>query len=90
MNTLLAILKVADSRRDVIVTGGLYHRFPWRHLPPPPPGEVVMQDYYLLLDEIFKVQMGCYPSIKSVLKEDYFCSKVLDERAPVYPSEKLL
>ena len=37
MNTLLAILKVTDARRDVILAGGLYHRFPWRHLPPPPP-----------------------------------------------------
>ena len=27
MNTLLAILKVADARRDVILAGGLYHRF---------------------------------------------------------------
>ena len=34
MNTLLAILKVTDARRDVILAGGLYHRFPWRHLPP--------------------------------------------------------
>ena len=34
INTLLAILKVTDARRDVILTGGLYHRFPWRHLPP--------------------------------------------------------
>ena len=33
MNTLLAILKVADARRDVILAGGLYHRFHWRHLP---------------------------------------------------------
>ena len=36
MNTLLVILKVTDARRDVILEGGLYHRFPWRHLPPPP------------------------------------------------------
>ena len=36
MNTLLAILKVTDARRDVILAGGLYHRFPWRHLPPHP------------------------------------------------------
>ena len=36
MNTLLAILKVTAARRDVILAGGLYHRFPWRHLPPPP------------------------------------------------------
>ena len=34
MNTLLAILKVTDARRDVILAGGLCHRFPWRHLPP--------------------------------------------------------
>ena len=34
MNTLLAILKVTDTRRDVILAGGLYHRFPWRHLSP--------------------------------------------------------
>ena len=36
MNTLLAILKVTDARLDVILAGGLNHRFPWRHLPPPP------------------------------------------------------
>ena len=35
MNTSLAILKVTDARRDVTLAGGLYHRFPWRHLPPP-------------------------------------------------------
>ena len=35
MNTLLAILKVTDARRDVILAGGLFHRFPWRHPPPP-------------------------------------------------------
>ena len=34
MNTLLAILKVTDARRDVILARGLYHRFPWRHLSP--------------------------------------------------------
>ena len=38
MNTLLAILIVTDARRDVILVGGLYHRFPWRHLPFPLPG----------------------------------------------------
>ena len=36
MNTLLAILKVTDARRDVILEDGLNHRFPWRHLTPPP------------------------------------------------------
>ena len=34
MNTMLDILKVTDARRDVILAGGLSHRFPWRHLPP--------------------------------------------------------
>ena len=34
MNTLLAILKVTDARRDVILAGGVYHRVRWRHLPP--------------------------------------------------------
>ena len=36
MNTLLAILKGTDARCDVILAGGLYHRFPWTHFPPPP------------------------------------------------------
>ena len=35
MNTLLAILKVIDARRDVILEGGLSHLFAWRYLPPP-------------------------------------------------------
>ena len=33
MNTLLAILKGTDARRDVILASGLYRRFPWRHRP---------------------------------------------------------
>ena len=37
MNILLAILKVTDASRDVILAGGLQHRFLWRHLFPPPP-----------------------------------------------------
>ena len=37
MNTLLAILKVKDARRKVILASELYQRFPWRHLRPPPP-----------------------------------------------------
>ena len=36
MNTLLAILKVIDARRDVTLAGGLNHRFPWTPLLPPP------------------------------------------------------
>ena len=34
MKTLLAILKGTDARCDVILAGGVYHRFPWRHFPP--------------------------------------------------------
>ena len=33
MNTLLAILKVIDARRDVILAGRLSHLFAWRYLP---------------------------------------------------------
>ena len=34
MDTLLAIFKVTDARRDVILAGGFYHRFPWTPSPP--------------------------------------------------------
>ena len=34
VNTLFTILKVTNARRDVILVGGLNHRFPWRHHPP--------------------------------------------------------
>ena len=30
MNAFLAIFKVTDAKRDVILAGGLYHRFPPR------------------------------------------------------------
>ena len=33
MNTLLAILKVTDARRDVILAGGLNDRFLWTPRP---------------------------------------------------------
>ena len=48
MNTLLTILKVTDARRDVILAGGLYHRFPWRHLPPLPCFQVLLQGNHSL------------------------------------------
>ena len=44
MNTLLAILKVTDARRDVILAGGLYYRLPWRDLPPWPNPTNLRQD----------------------------------------------
>ena len=40
---LLTILKVSNARRDVILAGGLYHRFPRRHPSSPPPPD---QDFY--------------------------------------------
>ena len=46
MNTLLAILKVIDARRDVILAGGLNHLFAWRHLPPTPPARKDFFYYY--------------------------------------------
>ena len=49
MNTLLAILKVTDARRDVVLAGGLYHRFPWRHLPPLAQGLFARPSLYLKL-----------------------------------------
>ena len=51
MNTLLTILKVTDARRDVILTGGLNQRFPWRHLPPLPLA-VTNLYYYLPLKNV--------------------------------------
>ena len=49
MNTLLAILKVTDARRDVVLAGGLYHRFPWRHLFPLAQGLFARPSLYLKL-----------------------------------------
>ena len=46
LNTLLAILKVTDARRDVILAGGLCHRFPWRHSSPPPLGRLDIDVLY--------------------------------------------
>ena len=54
MNSLLAILKVTDARRDVILVGELYKRFPWIHLAPHPldGGKHVLGDKHL---------GGCHP-----------------------------
>ena len=46
MNTLLAILKVTDARRDVVLAGGLYQRFPWRHLPSPALGISFITNFF--------------------------------------------
>ena len=64
MNTLLVILKVTDARRDVILAGGLYHRFPWRHLPPPPPPPAyapLMSLTWIIAKGT--IPPGCYPII---------------------------
>ena len=52
-NTLLAILKVTHARRDVRLAGGLYHRFPWRHLPRTP----------LFISHDFRKEHGTWLSI---------------------------
>ena len=49
MNTLLAILKVLDARRDAILAGGLNHLFAWRNLPPPPPPPLLHGRIFFLL-----------------------------------------
>ena len=50
MNTLFAILKVTDARRDVILAGGLSHWFPWRHHPPSPPPSPLIYDKFHVPD----------------------------------------
>ena len=49
MNTLFAILKVIDARRDVILAGGLSHLFAWRYLPPPP----ARKDYFFYFSVVW-------------------------------------
>ena len=56
MNTLLAILKVTDARPDIILAGGLYHRFPWRHLPPTPePTDASLGSFSQINDLFFSI-----------------------------------
>ena len=37
-----------QARGDVILAGGLYHRFPWRPLPPPPHPPGLISNLYFL------------------------------------------
>ena len=79
MNTLLAILKVTDARRDVILAGGPYHRFPWRHLPPLPPVALVfdvfetgveldaVDDFFFVAKELVSDSSGVENVINIVL-----------------------
>ena len=64
MNTLLAILKVTDARRDVILAGRLSHRFPWRHLPPPPGAMVYQFELILILLKSRKLPLYVFASIE--------------------------
>ena len=57
MNTLLAILKVTDARRDVILAGGMYHRFPWTPPPPPPPKTEPESEKCIKFADIFEKVM---------------------------------
>ena len=56
MNTLFAILKVTDARRDVILAGGLNHWFAWRHHPPPPPNPT-----WSMMNFMCRTCSLCYP-----------------------------
>ena len=56
MNTLFAILKVTDARRDVILAGGLNHWFTWRHHPPPPPNPT-----WSMMNFMSRTCSLCYP-----------------------------
>ena len=58
MNTLLAISKVNDARRDIILAGGLNHRFPWRHLPPPRP--LLMQFNWLPIEKRINFYLSAF------------------------------
>ena len=62
INTLLAILKVTDARRDVILADGLSHRFPWRHLPPPPGTKVYQFELMLILLKSRKLPLYVFAS----------------------------
>ena len=68
MNTLLAILNVIDARRDVILAGGLYHRFPWRHLPPPPPPLWVAVSRLAATSDVKFMQLAPNDLIKNLKK----------------------
>ena len=46
--TLLAILKVTDAIRDIILAGRLNHRFPWRHLSPEYHVKVLPKKFHLI------------------------------------------
>ena len=63
MNTLLAILKVTDTILDVTLAGGLYHRFPCRHLP------LFFCEYYALPSRIFR---GLFTRMVQVRLPDCF------------------
>ena len=71
MNTLLAILKVIDARRDVILAGGLNHLFAWRHLPPPPScteGFFLLLFFGGLVGKLLKVAYSDEAKLKTYLK----------------------
>ena len=68
MNTLLAILKVIDARRDVILAGGLSHLFAWRHLPPLPHGRIVFLFFGGLVGKLLTVAYSDEAKLKTYLK----------------------
>ena len=72
MNSLLAILKVTDARRDVILAGGLCHRFPWRHLPPAGADRLTFEGVWVILE----TKISC----RLILKETNSCQEIPGEK----------
>ena len=72
MNSLLAILKVTDARRDVILAGGLYYRFPWRHLPPAGADRLTFEGVWVNLE----TKISC----RLILKETNSCQEIPGEK----------
>ena len=69
MNTLLAILKVIDARRDVILAGGLSHLFAWRYLPPLLQGRVIFFLFFGgLVGKLLTVAYSDEAKLKTYLK----------------------
>ena len=68
----VAILKVTDARRDVILAGGLCHRFPWRHLPPAGADRLTFEGVWVILE----TKISC----RLILKETNSCQEIPGEK----------
>ena len=68
MKILLAIVKVTDARRDIILAGGLNHRRSRRPLPPPPPPPPPLLDTYMHIHMFFYLESYAINSISTISK----------------------